>query len=134
MRNITTLLLIILTAFSFSCNQSKSKDQSKENDTTQQEIAANYKSIEVEIEGMTCEIGCARLIQSKLSKVEGITYTKVDFESKKGLFTFDSNKLSKEAVAEKISKIAGGDLYSVSKTTEIDLIVDKASDNKDVGE
>ena len=130
MKNITTLILIILTTITFSCNQSKSKDQSKENETIQQEVAANYKSIEVEIEGMTCEIGCARLIQSKLSKVEGITYTKVDFESRKGLVTFDSNKLSKEVIAEKISKIAGGDLYSVSKTTEIDLIVDEASENK----
>ncbi len=117
MKNITTILLIIITAFSFSCNQSK------KNETPKQEVAANYKSIEVEIEGMTCEIGCARLIQSKLSKVEGVTYAKVNFESKKGLFTFDSNKLNKEAIAEKISKIAGGDLYSVSKATEIDLIV-----------
>ena len=118
----------------FSCNQSKSKDKSKENETTQQDVAANYKSIEVEIEGMTCEIGCARLIQSKLSKVEGITYTKVDFESGKGLFTFDSNKLNKEAIAENISKIAGGDLYSVSKTTEIDLIIKKNSENKELKE
>jgi len=117
MKNITTILLIIITAFSFSCNQSK------KNETPKQEVAANYKSIEVEIEGMTCEIGCARLIQSKLSKVEGVTYAKVNFESKKGLFTFDSNKLNKEAIAEKISQIAGGDLYSVSKATEIDLIV-----------
>ena len=117
MKNITTILLIIITAFSFSCNQSK------KNETPKQEVAANYKSIEVEIEGMTCEIGCARLIQSKLSKVEGVTYAIVNFESKKGLFTFDSNKLNKEAIAEKISKIAGGDLYSVSKATEIDLIV-----------
>jgi Cu+-exporting ATPase len=130
MKNITTLFLILLTAFTFSCNQSKNKVQSKNNETTQQEVAANYKSIEVEIEGMTCEIGCARLIQSKLSKVEGITYTKVDFESKKGLFTFDSNKLNKEIIAEKISKVAGGDLYSVSKTTEIDLLDNEASENK----
>jgi len=125
MKNITTILLIIITAFSFSCNQSK------KNETPKQEVAANYKSIEVEIEGMTCEIGCARLIQSKLSKVEGVTYAKVNFESKKGLFTFDSNKLNKEAIAEKISQIAGGDLYSVSKATEIDLIVKETDKNID---
>jgi len=121
----------VLTAITFSCNQSKSKDQSKINETTQQEVAANYKSIEVAIEGMTCEIGCARLIQSKMSKVEGVTYTKVDFESKKGLFTFDSNKLSTEDIAEKIGGIAGGDLYSVSKTTDIDLIENESIENKE---
>jgi len=131
MKTITSLLLIVLTAITFSCNQSKSKDQSKINETTQQEVAANYKSIEVAIEGMTCEIGCARLIQSKMSKVEGVTYTKVDFESKKGLFTFDSNKLSTEDIAEKIGGIAGGDLYSVSKTTDIDLIENESIQNKE---
>ena len=131
MKTITSLLLIVLTAITFSCNQSKSKDQSKINETTQQEVAANYKSIEVAIEGMTCEIGCARLIQSKMSKVEGVTYTKVDFESKKGLFTFDSNKLSTEDIAEKIGGIAGGDLYSVSKTTDIDLIENESIENKE---
>lgn len=130
MKNIITLLLLILAITTFSCNQSKSKDQPIENKSTQQEVAANYKSIEVEIEGMTCEIGCARLIQSKLSKVDGITYTKVSFESGKGQFTFDTNKLSNDAIAKKIASIAGGDLYSVSKTTAIDLIVDKNSDNK----
>ena len=131
MKTITSLLLIVLTAITFSCNQSKGKDQSKINETTQQEVAANYKSIEVAIEGMTCEIGCARLIQSKMSKVEGVTYTKVDFESKKGLFTFDSNKLSTEDIAEKIGGIAGGDLYSVSKTTDIDLIENESIENKE---
>lgn len=131
MKTITSLLLIVLTAITFSCNQSKGKDQSKINETTQQEVAANYKSIEVAIEGMTCEIGCARLIQSKMSKVEGVTYTKVDFESKKGLFTFDSNKLSTEDIAEKIGGIAGGDLYSVSKTTDIDLIENESIQNKE---
>ncbi|UMB52828.1 cation transporter [Lutibacter sp. A64] len=130
MRTITSLLLIVLTAITFSCNQSKSKDAAKENETTQ-EVAANYKSIEVDIEGMTCEIGCARLIQSKMSKVDGVAYTKVSFESKKGLFTYDSNKLSAEDISEKIGGIAGGDLYSVSKTTAIDLIEDDSIENNE---
>jgi len=119
-------LIVLLFIFAaFSCNETQKKSTETKNKT---EIAANYNSIEVEIEGMTCEIGCARLIQSKLSKVEGVTYAKVSFESKKGLFTFDSNKLNKEAIAEEISKIAGGDLYSVTKTTKINLIDEKALD------
>ena len=119
-------LIVLLFIFAaFSCNETQKKSTETKNKT---EITANYNSIEVEIEGMTCEIGCARLIQSKLSKVEGVTYAKVSFESKKGLFTFDSNKLNKEAIAEEISKIAGGDLYSVTKTTKINLIDEKALD------
>lgn len=125
MKKIVTLLIIVF--ITLACNEAKKKDLNENPTTKTQDIAAHYKSIEVEIEGMTCEIGCARLIQSKLSKVEGVTYTNVDFESKKGVFTYDSNKLSKEDIVKNISKIAGGDLYSVTKTKELDDIIVKTA-------
>jgi len=109
------ILLITLTFLCASCNETK-KEASE---IKTEEIAANYKTIEVEIEGMTCEIGCARTIQSKLSKVKGITSSKVDFESGKGHFTYDSNKISQNDIVKKINGIAGGDLYSVTKTEEL---------------
>ena len=109
--------LFIFSILLFSCSETK-----KENVVNQSEIentenkVANYKSIEVDIKGMTCEIGCARTIESKLSKVDGISYSKVDFESGKGQFTFDENKLSENDIISKINGIAGGDLYSVTNT------------------
>ena len=123
MKNLLTILILAI-AF-FSCNEVKKEETKEKKATKTEEVAANYKSIEVEIEGMTCEIGCARLIQSKLSKVDGITYTKVDFESKKGQFTYDANKISQNDILTKIAQIAGGDLYSVTKTTELEEIINK---------
>lgn len=109
---------ILVIAFAlFSCNETK-----KNADVKTQEVTAIYQNLEVEIEGMTCEIGCARLIESKLSKVNGITYSKVNFEAKKGQFTFDKNKTSKEDIIAKINSIAGGDLYKVTKVTDIEEI------------
>jgi len=111
------LYIFLFSVLSISCNNNK-KDQVIE----QNEKIANYKNIEVEIEGMTCEIGCARTIESKLSKVDGITYSKVNFEAKKGQFTYDSNKITSKDIVEKINGIAGGDLYTVIKTVEISEI------------
>ena len=113
------ILIVALASFLIGC---KDAPQAKEEKaaTTPTELVANYKSIEVVIEGMSCEIGCAKLIESKLAKMEGVQYSKVDFESKTGQFTFDTNILSNEAISKKIGGIAGGDLYSVSKTTEIE--------------
>lgn len=128
------IILIVFVFVAYSCNESKQKSIDSKIETEKEEVAANYKSIEVEIEGMTCEIGCARLIQSKISKVDGITYAQVNFESKKGLFTFDANKLTKETIAQKINEIAGGDLYSVTKTSDIELIVEESSINKEINE
>ncbi|WP_111709052.1 heavy-metal-associated domain-containing protein [Lutibacter citreus] len=127
MKNIFFILIFSI-AF-VSCKDSKKANVNGNNSTATSEVAENLKSIEVDIEGMTCEIGCARLIQSKLSKVDGVTYTKVDFESKKGVFTFDLNKLSSNDISEKIKNIAGGDLYSVSKTIELDKIILKSPEN-----
>jgi Cu+-exporting ATPase len=84
-----------------------------------EEVAQNLKNVEVQIEGMTCEIGCARLIQSKLSKTDGVTFVEVSFEDKFGNITFDANKISNEKIKEEIQKIAGGDTYKVIDIKEV---------------
>ncbi|MHB1147594.1 MAG: heavy-metal-associated domain-containing protein [Lutibacter sp.] len=118
----TAISILAMAFVLFSCNEAKKGASIEKNGIEKQEVAANYKSIEVEIKGMTCEIGCAKTIESKLSKVEGVKYSKVNFEAKVGQFTYDENKISKEDIAKKISGIGGGDLYKATKITEIEEI------------
>lgn len=118
----TALSILAMAFILFSCNESKKETPVEKSGVEKQEVAANYKSIEVEIEGMTCEIGCAKTIESKLSKTEGVKYSKVNFEAKIGQFIYDENKISKEDIAKKIAGIAGGDLYKTTKITEIEEI------------
>lgn len=113
----------------FSCDDAKKEISGEKSGIEKPEVAANYKSIEVEIEGMTCEIGCAKTIESKLSKTEGVKYSKVNFEAKVGQFTYDENKISKEDIAKKIAGIGGGDLYKATKITEIDEIDENKENN-----
>lgn len=115
-------VLIIVCAF-ISCSETKKEKAIEKSEISVKEVAANLTSIEVDIEGMTCEIGCARLIQSKLSKVEGITYSKVNFEEGKGQFTYDSNRLNEQDLVNKINGIAGGDLYLATNTTVLEEIL-----------
>lgn len=113
-------IAVILFSFLFiSCNEIKKEKLNENQEVEKQEVVASSKSIEVEIKGMTCEIGCARTIQSKLSKVDGVSYSKVDFQSGKGQFTYDSNKLSENEIIAKINGIGGGDLYTVTNTKTI---------------
>ncbi|OGS69425.1 MAG: hypothetical protein A3F91_01565 [Flavobacteria bacterium RIFCSPLOWO2_12_FULL_35_11] len=116
----TAISILAMAFVLFSCNESNKGTPVEKSGIEKQEVAANYKSIEVEIEGMTCEIGCAKTIESKLSKTEGVKYSKVNFEAKVGQFTYDENKISKEDIAKKIAGIGGGDLYKATKITEID--------------
>ncbi|KUO64251.1 MAG: hypothetical protein APF83_11010 [Lutibacter sp. BRH_c52] len=118
----TLFSILAFAFFLFSCNDAKKELTNDKTSIEKQEVAANYKTIEVEIEGMTCEIGCAKTIESKLSKTEGVTYSKVSFEDKVGQFTYDENKISKEDIAKKIAGIGGGALYKATKITEIEEI------------
>jgi Cu+-exporting ATPase len=74
---------------------------------------AKLEQIELEIGGMTCEIGCAKLIESKLAKVEGIREITVQFEDSLGSVTFDKNIIDQNQIVKVLEDIAGGDLYSV---------------------
>ena len=79
-------------------------------------IEKSIQKIEVKIEGMTCEIGCAKLIASKVSKLKGVTISNVNFEEKIGTFTFDASIISSKEILKNINGIAGGELY---KTTDV---------------
>ena len=67
----------------------------------------------IEIGGMTCEIGCANLIESKMIKAKGIQEVTVVFEDSIGTVKYDKNQISEQEIVEIIENIAGGDLYEV---------------------
>jgi copper chaperone CopZ len=67
------------------------------------------------ISGMTCEIGCAKTIQSKLSKKEGVLSAKVVFTDSTATIAFDANTTSKKDLITYVTGIAGGDLYKASE-------------------
>ena len=110
MKIFKSLIVFTVLILSFSCKDSKQSKTAK----------VDTQSIEVNIEGMTCEIGCAKLIESKISKLEGVTVSKVNFEEKIGNFTFDANKISSKEIAKNINGIAGGDLYKATNIKTIE--------------
>ncbi|MEN8185706.1 MAG: heavy-metal-associated domain-containing protein [Bacteroidota bacterium] len=116
--NFKKVLLFAFLTFIFlnACNTSQKKEDNPTNEE-QKALTESLKRIEVGIEGMTCEIGCAKLIQSKLYKTEGVKFAKVSFEDKNGNIEFDENKISTKELTAVIQEIAGGDLYTVSSIT-----------------
>ena len=86
---------------------------------TKEVKAENLQKIAFNISGMTCEIGCAKTIQSKLSKKAGIASAKVIFKDSLGLVEFDANAISKEDITAFVNGIAGGDLYKVNNAKSV---------------
>ncbi len=106
-----------------SCEFNKESKLEVKEEPEAKVIAKNLRQVKVEIKGMTCEIGCARLIQSKLYKTDGVTYAKVSFEDSSGVVSFDQNKINEDGIKAIIEKTAGGDIYSVASIQEIDIVV-----------
>ena len=108
------LLLAISATLIISCsiNDEKGKTKVLKSDVLQM---AKMETVSLAISGMTCEIGCAKSIQSKLSKKEGVAAAVVVFTDSIATITFDSNKTSAENLSSFITGIAGGNLYTASE-------------------
>ena len=79
---------------------------------------ANFIKSEFTIDGMTCEVGCARLIQKKINKMDGVKYVKVDFEKKLAMVEYDDAVVNHESLEATVSKTA--DTYKVSDMKVVD--------------
>ena len=106
---ICTLLIACFTLT--SCNSEKNTPTKATLSTTEKQ------EVRLAISGMTCEIGCAKTIESKLNKKEGVLAAKVIFSDSIATVEFDANTLSKKDLIAFVDGIAGGDLYTASEIT-----------------
>ena len=127
MKLTNTLGCIALSALFFvSCKQNSNEQSAKENGndtlkkTEQTTASAQASGIKekatFQIEGMTCAMGCAKTIEGKLAKLDGVSSAKVDFESKTATVEFDNGKQNPESIKETVEKIANG-AYKVENMT-----------------
>ncbi len=110
MRIVKLLLVALLLINTVACKQNEKEK------TAAQAINPNavLETATVGIEGMTCEIGCAKTIEAKISKIDGVTESKVNFNEKTGTFIYDSNKVSKEEIVNKINGLIDGKTYTAN--------------------
>ncbi len=111
-RYIFTLLIAFSLAFS-SCKKEIAKVEKQE--APKEVTVAKMKTVNLNISGMTCHIGCAKTIQSKLSRKKGVTSAKVVFKDSLATIQYDANKVSSEELITFIDGIAGGDFYKASE-------------------
>ena len=112
-----------------SCQEKKGTKVDEEISAEKIEVK-DLKKAKIEISGMTCEIGCAKLIQSKLYKTDGVTFAQVSFEDSVGIVDFDANKISQKDLKEVVESAGGGDLYTVK---EIYVVEEIPNDDSSIG-
>ncbi|WP_047548832.1 heavy-metal-associated domain-containing protein [Psychroserpens sp. Hel_I_66] len=79
---------------------------------------ATYAKAEFGIEGMTCAMGCAKTIEKKMARMDGVKSAKVDFDKQIAMVEYDEAMVTPKTLEEAVSK--AGDTYKVKdmKTVE----------------
>lgn len=122
-------LIYIVPFFIFSCTTQTVADNETEVEVKEEVIIAKKdikadSKVEMEISGMTCEMGCVSTIRNHVTQMKGTTYFEMDFTTERATdfatIEFDSRLLSSEDIKIEIESIAQG-IYTVVETKELSL-------------
>ena len=72
---------------------------------------ATYAKAEFGIEGMTCAMGCAKTIEKKIAKMDGVKSASVDFDKEIAMVEYDEAMVTPKTLEEAVAK--AGDTYKV---------------------
>jgi periplasmic mercuric ion binding protein len=117
-------ILFTLAAISFTACTNKAENAALTEDTTEvtttnlaapkTEIAPeNLAQAELKIEGMTCQMGCANTIKTKLEAVTGVDKANVSFDDANAIVYYDKTVITVDDLKSTINNIADGKLYKV---------------------
>jgi copper chaperone CopZ len=87
--NLITLCLIITLSSTFNSALLAQEEKAS------QEIISTAK-MSMNIDGMTCAMGCARAIEVELNNIDGVEQARVDFDSKSAVLSYNA-ELTSEA-------------------------------------
>ena len=82
---------------------------------------------EFNIKGMTCAIGCAKTIEKKLAKMDGVKSAKVDFEKKLAQVEYDESIVNTVSLENTVTKAS--DSYSVNDMKTVDFFSNETINN-----
>lgn len=121
-----TAALVFLIAFFFSCNSSSNSNNTESSVSVSGDKSQIAKA-SLAIEGMTCEMGCAKMIEKKLAKLDGMEEAKVNFDEHTAYITYNSSKINENLLRETIESLHGGDSY---KLNELKVLSNNTTEEK----
>ncbi|MCB0448285.1 MAG: heavy-metal-associated domain-containing protein [Gelidibacter sp.] len=116
-------LVAVASLFIMACkNDSKPEIKTVETEVTAEahtlDPNAKYAKAEFSIEGMTCAMGCAKTIEKKIAKMDGVKSATVDFDKQLAMVEYDEAKVTPTSLEETVKKT--GDMYSVKDMKTVD--------------
>ena len=112
------LTLTIASGLLFSCKDAANKPNADNHaaDTKKEVVAAvKPETASFKIDGMTCSMGCAKTIETKLTNLEGVQKATVDFDNKQATVEFDATIQNAEKITKAVEATGDGETYKVSE-------------------
>jgi len=109
--SVTFILIILSSCKTDKKVEIKTIDISSEKISQKLDPSAVYSKAEFSIKGMTCEMGCAKTIEKKLAKMDGMKSATVDFKNELALVEFDVAKINPMSITKTVNDISN--IYSV---------------------
>ena len=106
------LTLVALAVLTFNCKNEANPEVKTIEVATNSEAKttldpnATYAKAEFTIEGMTCAMGCAKTIENKIAKMEGIKSSVVDFEKQLAFVEYDEAKVTPASLEKTVTSVA----------------------------
>ena len=109
--SVTFVLIILSSCMNDKKAEIKTINLSSEKINQKLDPNAVYSKAEFNIKGMTCEMGCAKTIEKKLAKMDGMKSAVVDFKNEMASVEFDVAKLNHSIITKAVNQVS--DIYSV---------------------
>ena len=109
--SVTFILIILSSCMKDKNAEIKTINLSSEKINQKLDPNAVYSKAEFNIKGMTCEMGCAKTIEKKLAKMDGMKSAVVDFKNEMASVEFDVAKLNHSIITKAVNQVS--DIYSV---------------------
>lgn len=116
--SVTFILIILSSCMNDKKAEIKTINLSSEKINQKLDPNAVYSKAEFNIKGMTCEMGCAKTIEKKLAKMDGVKSANVDFKNELASVEFDIAKLNTSSITKAVSQVS--DIYSVENMQTIE--------------
>lgn len=97
------------------------KTEAKKSDETKTQVegaTVKTEKVALKVSGMSCAIGCAKTIESKLAKKEGVIKAQVIFKDSIANIEYDPQITNKQNLIEFIGGVADGKTYKACESKQ----------------
>lgn len=115
MKSFYTLTIGLFMLFASACSQQEVTETQAEQ-TVAAAVVPNATTT-LDIEGMTCEMGCKAAIEKHLNKTTGVATCAVDFQNAIAVIEYDSNVITEEQLIAEVGEVANH-AYTARKHVE----------------